>query len=715
MRQEELCHFGQEVTKERLTALLAEVDGVRKGEDIECVHRMRVASRRLRSALRLFQECFKERKAKRWRQAVKEITSALGEARDLDVQIDFLEELGKNWEGAERDGLREIVRTFRDRRATLQPDIVALMDRMTAENPLREMERELMGVEKWQGDLSAISSHAYAHSAIAVEELMAHSYSVPVYEDWEGHHALRIAGKRLRYALEAFRGAYSDGLTEEIRTLKGLQDVVGDLHDCDIWLQRLPEMRERMPEAEKALDRLQSDRELRRRKLHGKLMESWNVLLQERFFYRVLDKLKEHGTEEVCPMNVALISDVHGNELALRAVMSHARERGVSAILHAGDAVGAPRPNQVIDLLRGADVLSVAGNIDRTVLEAHHRRGRCFDASLEFLVNDLNDKGWEWLSSLPTEVRLDICGRTVLMTHGSPGNDREKLLPATPESRLKCVAQDAKADVVITGHSHIPMHREVSHTLFVNPGSVGRPRGGTRACYAILTFPMMEIQHYQVKYDSQKMADEVLAQGFQDQAKDIGEGRKEDRVEAVGQWAMLLQPDQGHIEQVRTLALQLFDQTKGLHRSKEGDRELLEMAALAHDVGLYQGGEGHQRRALDLIMEAELPLDRRDQMMVACISRYHGCRSPRENDRVFRDLKQRDRRRVRKLAALLAIADALDRGHDSRVTGVTAVVSKKEVRLQLAGSGPFILEREWVGYKQCQFESVFSRRVCLEQ
>ena len=114
-------------------------------------------------------------------------------------------------------------------------------------------------------------------------------------------------------------------------------------------------------------------------------------------------------------------------------------------------------------------------------------------------------------------------------------------------------------------------------------------------------------------------------------------------------------------------------------------------------------------------MKAELPLESRSRMIVACVARYHGCRLPREGDRVFKDLRPKDRRLVRKLSALLALADALDRGHCSRVSGMDIAVKKKEVRLTLRGRGPFSLEREWSGHKSVQFEKAFDRRVVIDE
>ncbi len=710
MGRDELCMYGRTVVRERLSALFSEADGVRRGEDIEFVHRMRVASRRLRSALRIFQECFKGRKGKRWREAAKEVTSSLGQARDLDVQIEFLTKMGRKWEGEEAVGLALIVNVLRCRRAALQPDIAALMDALQGKGPLLELCRELEGCAEWSGQASALRPSAYAHAAVAVDELMSHADSVPVYEDWRGHHALRIAGKHLRYALEAFREVYEGRLEEEIYRLKGLQDVVGELHDCDVWLQRIPEMRSEVPEASAAFDRLQLEFGEERRNLHGQLMESWGELEQDRFFQRLLTRLKGVSDAEVCPMKVALISDVHGNPAALKAVLAHAREIGVAAILNAGDTMGLPRPEEAAALLMGSETMSVLGNIDMATLERRDGRGRG-DAQVDMAAERMGEGGWEWLAYLPEEVRLDICGRTVYMTHAAPGEVTEKLLPGTPDVRYQELAAEVNADLVVVGHTHIPMVKKVSGTLFVNPGSVGRPRDGPEASYAVVDFPSLDVRAYRVAYDSAAAAEEVAAMGMEDLASALAEGRNSDSQGAVGRWASGLSPDWAHVEQVRTLAMLLFDHTRGLHRLGGRERELLELAALAHDVGLSQGAEGHQRRALDLIMGADLPLDRKAKMMVACVARYHGCRPPRDGDRVFKDLRKREREVVRRLASLLALADALDRGHGSAVSGLKVKAGKKELRLKLLGRGPFALEREWGGYKAVQFERTFGRRV----
>ena len=89
------CIFGVQRLLPLLDAFSKEIDGVRTAQDIEHIHRMRVASRRLRAALPLFASCFPEKKYLQWMEEIRKVARALGEARDTDVQIAFLTKLIK--------------------------------------------------------------------------------------------------------------------------------------------------------------------------------------------------------------------------------------------------------------------------------------------------------------------------------------------------------------------------------------------------------------------------------------------------------------------------------------------------------------------------------------------------------------------------------------------------------------------------------------------
>lgn len=214
-------------------------------------------------------------------------------------------------------------------------------------------------------------------------------------------------------------------------------------------------------------------------------------------------------------MKVALIGDVHANLPALEAVLAHAHRRGVEAIWNVGDFVGyGAFPDQVVRRLRQENALSIAGNYDLKALkfkkkEKKWRKSKRPEKFLAFqwARDNLSKKSRKYLRSLPQEIQLQVEGWRILLTHGSPASNEEHLTPATPEARLRDLAQMANADAIICGHSHQPFVRQVDGVWFVNTGSVGRPDDGDpRACYAILQIgpKCFQVRHYRVAYDVER-------------------------------------------------------------------------------------------------------------------------------------------------------------------------------------------------------------------
>ena len=107
---ESTCCFGTGVLQKHTQALQQEIEGVRLAQDIEYIHRMRVASRRLRSALPIFAGCFSSRKGLTWVKEVRKITRALGNARDTDVQIEVVKQILADLPAANmQPGLRRLL------------------------------------------------------------------------------------------------------------------------------------------------------------------------------------------------------------------------------------------------------------------------------------------------------------------------------------------------------------------------------------------------------------------------------------------------------------------------------------------------------------------------------------------------------------------------------------------------------------------------------
>lgn len=160
--------------------------------------------------------------------------------------------------------------------------------------------------------------------------------------------------------------------------------------------------------------------------------------------------------------------------------------------------------------------------------------------------------------------------------------------------------------------------------------------------------------------------------------------------------------DEAHAQHVARLALSLFDQTRAVHGLNEVDEELLEFGALLHDIGFHISPSGHHKHAQYLIETADMVGFSRDEVeIMALAARYHrkaeppskqAKRSVRRRHAAFCKLARRARRRVRYLAALLRIADALDRTHGRLIRAVRCQLRRKTIELRVEVEGDPELE-----------------------
>jgi CHAD domain-containing protein len=288
--------FGADALLKRLQALTQESGGVRQAEDMEYIHRMRVASRRLRAALDLFQDTLPRRKFDTWEKQVKRITRALGAARDTDVQIAALDGyLGSLTEPRHRPGIERLRLRLQQRRAGLQTDVIEALDGWDMSAIADDMAQSLRQtlVQARLNQVEAVSplvlQLAHAHISLRREEFLSYESGVHKPEQVAELHAMRIAAKRLRYTLEIFAPLYENELKEPLRVVREAQELLGDIHDCDVWAQYLPQFmeEERMRTLEyfgnartfgrlaAGLRHLQQDRLLRRQERYGEFARFW--------------------------------------------------------------------------------------------------------------------------------------------------------------------------------------------------------------------------------------------------------------------------------------------------------------------------------------------------------------------------------------------------------------------------------------------------------
>lgn len=170
--------------------------------------------------------------------------------------------------------------------------------------------------------------------------------------------------------------------------------------------------------------------------------------------------------------------------------------------------------------------------------------------------------------------------------------------------------------------------------------------------------------------------------------------------------------DEAHGILVARLSTDLFDQLRPQHRLSDRDRLLLHVGALLHDVGDFIRYEGHHRHSQYIIQNSDIVgLSPRERSIVAALARYHRKSPPDPSHPGFRELDRDDKSRVRVLSSILRLADALDREHLGKVTGVRVVPEKGRIRLHLTGAPERQLEEWTVARKAAMFEEVFDLRV----
>jgi putative phosphoesterase len=226
--------------------------------------------------------------------------------------------------------------------------------------------------------------------------------------------------------------------------------------------------------------------------------------------------------------SLALFSDIHGNRPALEAVLADIAAQAVSSTVCLGDLVGyGADPNGVIDLLRERAIPSLLGNYDEGVAWetgdcgchfADAEAKRIGDASYAFTVAEVTADNKAYLRTLPRELHLELADKAIHLVHGSPRRINEYLLRDRDERTYERLAAAETADVLCFGHTHDPWYRRFGTVLFVNVGSVGRPKDGdTRAMYVVLHAAPgapVEVEIRRVAYDVEAAAQAILAAGL---------------------------------------------------------------------------------------------------------------------------------------------------------------------------------------------------------
>jgi len=239
--------FGASLILRHLDALVIEISGVRAAEDIEFIHRMRVASRRLRNALPIFRQALPTSKMDVWSKEIRNITRSLGAARDLDVQLDSLQIFLDSVHTISQlvPGIRRLMLRWEQQRSKLQTNVLKALDHFESVGVAQKIHSTLDPLAS-QFD-ATLPPHAdlyqLSHQVISnrLAEFFSRDIAIRDPQNIAELHAQRISAKHLRYTMELFAPLYSNDLRPYLNTCRKFQDQLGSIHDCDIWIVLLPE------------------------------------------------------------------------------------------------------------------------------------------------------------------------------------------------------------------------------------------------------------------------------------------------------------------------------------------------------------------------------------------------------------------------------------------------------------------------------------------
>jgi len=226
-------------------------------------------------------------------------------------------------------------------------------------------------------------------------------------------------------------------------------------------------------------------------------------------------------------LTVAVITDIHGNLPALEAALARIEEQGIEEIYCGGDLVGyGPHPTEVCALLEARDIPTIYGNYDYAIARDLEDCGCAYvdqrdrelgRRSVEWTLAHTSPEAKAFMRSLPFDLRFGVSDAQVHLVHGSPRKVNEYLFEDKPASLYQRLARAEEAGTLVFGHTHKPWIHEYGGVLFVNCGSVGKPKDGDpRAAFAVLDpdGDRLAARIERVAYDAGAVAREVAAAGL---------------------------------------------------------------------------------------------------------------------------------------------------------------------------------------------------------
>ncbi len=231
--------------------------------------------------------------------------------------------------------------------------------------------------------------------------------------------------------------------------------------------------------------------------------------------------------QDAAPDTAAVITDIHGNLPALNAALARIGELGIEAVYCGGDLVGyGPHPNEVCELIAQREIPTIYGNYDYAIARDEEDCGCAYitqhdrelgQLSVDWTLAHTSQFAKDFMLGLPFDLRFRVGELDVHLVHGSPRKVNEYLFEDKPARLYERLAAAETDPVLVFGHTHKPWVHEYGGVLFVNCGSVGKPKDGDpRGAFAVLTATAdgVDVTIERVPYDADMVAAEVRAVGL---------------------------------------------------------------------------------------------------------------------------------------------------------------------------------------------------------
>ena len=224
--------------------LLRSLEGIQSRSEIEDVHDLRVASRRIRTALLIFEDHLPRKKARNWMDAVRIITRTYGTTRDMDVQIAFLEELMNDTHDRRvRTGLHRVHLRLLQKRSKKEKMVDRHTDAFLNDKNIRDLLATTQAIKteaSGQPLPQPLYELAFHTLQSSLDQFLSYEIFIHQVEKIHELHLMRIAAKKLRYTMEVFSALYEGNIDPYLAIMKDVQQQLGEIRDCDVWMEYIP-------------------------------------------------------------------------------------------------------------------------------------------------------------------------------------------------------------------------------------------------------------------------------------------------------------------------------------------------------------------------------------------------------------------------------------------------------------------------------------------